>query len=494
MTASVEYRDLREWLRAVEKMGELAVLRGLSWDKEMGAFVEMCVRERGSRTPAFLFDDIPGYPSGHRCLYGMLNSPRRFAFTMGMKTDGRIGTQEYLRAYRKRIKEVTPIPPRVVKEGPILENVREGKEVNLFDFPVPIHHELDGGRYIGTADAVITRDPEEGWVNVGTYRMQLFERDLTGIYISPGKHGRLQMDKYLRRGEPCPMVALVGLDPILFVSARSTLDYGTSELDYAGGVRGEPLEVIPGRYTSLPIPANAEIALEGEVVPGERHLEGPFGEWPGYYAGGTKEEPVFRVKRVYHRTDPILTCAASFKPPHAHLFERCFIRSAILWDALEKANVPNIAGVWVHEAGAGRTFNVVSISVSYAGHSRQAGMLATQLPPSSYGGKWVIVVDDDIDPSNMSEVLWAMGTRCDPAEGIEITRKNWSSKIDPVNLTEAYYNSRAMVDTTIPFENKARAAKVAQTSPELKRKMREKYESLFREVVGEFPGETPGSR
>jgi 4-hydroxy-3-polyprenylbenzoate decarboxylase len=481
----LEYRDLREWLKKVEGLDELQHCRGVHWDKEMGAFVEMCVRAKGGRAPAFLFDEIPGYPPGYRCLYGLLNSPKRFALSMGLPATGDERTMELLKIYRQRVQAITPIPPQTVSGGPILENVLKDDQVDLFKFPVPIHHELDGGRYIGTADAVITRDPDSGWVNVGTYRMQLFERNLTGIYITEGKDGHLQLQKYLAAGKPAPMVAVVGQDPALFSAARATLNRGQSELDYVGGLRGEPLEVIEGELTGLPIPANAEIALEGEVVPGQKRLEGPFGEWPGYYAGGTKEERVFRVRRVYHRNDPILTCAASFKPPHAHLFERCFIRSATLWENLEKANVPNVVGVWIHEAGAGRTFNVVAIEVSYFGHSRQAGILATQLAPTAYGGKWTVVVDDDIDPSSLSEVVWAMGTRCDPATNIEIIRKNWSSKIDPVNMTENYYNSRAMIDATIPFENRGRAAKVAVTSPELRQRMLAKYGALFRRVLGE---------
>lgn len=482
---ALEYQDLREWLKKVETLGELQECRGVHWDKEMGAFVEMCVRARGGQAPAFLFDGIPGYPPGYRCLYGLLNSQRRFAFSMGLPFTGPLKTMELLKLYRRRVKEMTPIPPKVVSWGPILENIQRDAEVDLFKFPVPIHHELDAGRYIGTADAVITRDPDDGWVNVGTYRMQLFERNLTGIYITEGKDGYMQLQKYLAAGKPAPMVAVVGQDPALFAAARATINRGESELDYVGGLRGEPLEVIRGELTGLPIPAHAEIALEGEVLPGEKRLEGPFGEWPGYYAGGQKDEPVFRVKRVYHRNEPILTCAASFKPPHSHLFERCLIRSAILWEALERANVPNVVGVWIHEAGAGRTFNVVAIKVSYGGHSRQAGMLATQLAPTSYGGKWTVVVDDDIDPSSLSEVVWAMGTRSDPATDIEITRKSWSSKIDPVNRAATYYNSRAMIDATIPFEHRETAAKVAVTSPELRAQMLEKYAAMFREVLGD---------
>ena len=194
---SIEYQDLREWLKKVETLGELQECRGLHWDKEMGAFVEMCVRAKGGQAPAFLFDQIPGYPPGYRCLYGLLNSQRRFAFSMGLPFTGPLKTMELLKLYRKRVKEITPVPPKLVSWGPVLENIQRDAEVDLFKFPVPIHHELDAGRYIGTADAVITRDPEDGWVNVGTYRMQLFERNLTGIYITEGKDGYMQLQKYL---------------------------------------------------------------------------------------------------------------------------------------------------------------------------------------------------------------------------------------------------------------------------------------------------------
>jgi 4-hydroxy-3-polyprenylbenzoate decarboxylase len=225
--------------------------------------------------------------------------------------------------------------------------------------------------------------------------------------------------------------------------------------------------------------------MEGEFRCDETRLEGPFGEWPGYYAGGKIEEPVFRIKRVLYRNNPILTCAASMKPPHAHLYERAFTRSAALWEGLEKASVPELTGVWVHEAGSGRTFNVVSIKQRYYGHARQAGILASQMVPVAYGNRWTIVVDDDIDPSRLEEVVWAMGTRCDPKEDLEILRKCWSSKIDPMIFDNHYYNSRVVVDACIPYEHRHEFSKVASTSPELQATMKAKYREKFVEILGE---------
>jgi 4-hydroxy-3-polyprenylbenzoate decarboxylase len=485
-TSPVAYRDLREWITGAEAMGELKTLRGVHWDREMGAMVEMSYRKLGSKTAALVFDDVPGYPSGFRCIYGMMCSPRRFAYTIGgIDVSSVRSTMDYLKKYRERMKDVSYIPPVEVKSSPLMENVLEGKDVDVFKLPVPIHHELDAGRYIGTACAVITRDPDSGWINAGTYRIQVVEPATGMCYISPGKHGRLHRDKYFERGQPCPAVAVVGLDPLLFLAARYQVPPGLSELDWVGGLRKQPMEILRSTVTGLPIPANSEIVLEGEFRHDERRMEGPFGEWPGYYAGGKIEEPVFRIKRMMFRDNPILTCAASNKPPHSHLYERAFIRSAALWEGLEKASVPELRGVWVHEAGSGRTFNVVSIKQKYYGHSRHAGVLASQMVPVAYGNRWTIVVDDDIDPSNLSEVIWAMGTRCDPKEDLEIMRKCWSSKIDPMTFDEKYYNSRVVVDACIPYEHRNDFSPVAETSAELKKKMAEKYAPQFREILGE---------
>jgi UbiD family decarboxylase len=480
----MEYKDLRQYLTKVDQLGELKTILGIDWDREMGGITEILYREKAEESPALLFDKIKGYPEGYRCLYGMLNSPKRFALSLGLLLPKEGGLMDLLKAYREKMKDLKLIPPRYVKDGSVLENVLEGDEIDLFRFPAPIHHELDGGRYIGTADAVITRDPEEGWVNCGTYRVQLVDKNTCLLYISQGKQGRIQRDKYLEKGKSCPVVVVAGIDPLLYIASRYQVPWGVSEFDYAGGLKGEPIDVLRGKYTDLPIPADAEIVLEGEVSHTEKMLEGPFGEWHGYYAGGRKEEPVLKIKRVMFRTNPILTCAASQKPPHAHLFERCFIRSAGLWEGLEKAGCPEVKGVWVHGAGSGRTFNVVAIKQRYFGHSRQAGMLASQIPPSAYVGRFVIVVDDDIDPSNLDEVIWAMGSRCDPAQDIEITRKCWGSRLDPLTTSDRYYNTKAIIDACIPYERIKDFPLVAESSPELRKKLFQKYPDLMKELLG----------
>ena len=471
--------DLRAFLSAVEEGGEVERIAGAHWDRELGAVTEVLYREKVDKSPLLLFDEVPGYAKGMRCLYGMLGSPLRLALGLGIDPSQSGDRRTMLDTYRRRIKSHEPIPPRVVDDGPVMENVDRDGDVDLLKFPVPIHHEHDGGRYIGTACGVVTRDPDSGRINVGTYRVQVNGPDIATSYISNGKQGRIQRDKYLKAGKPCPMAIIVGIDPATYIAARYTLSDNVPEFDWAGGLAGRPIDCIEGELTGLPFPANSEIVLEGEVSPDETAMEGPFGEWTGYYAGDAREEPVIRIKRVYYRNDPILTCAASQKPPHSHLFERCFIRSAGLLDSLEGAGIPDVTGVWVHQAGAGRTFVVVAIKQRYFGHANQAGLVASQVNPTGYVGRYVVVVDDDIDPTDMHDVIWAMGTRTDPKTDFTILDRNWSSRLDTMVTDEKLYNSRVVIDACIPYERLETFPRVAQTSPELAAEVRSRFPDVF---------------
>jgi 4-hydroxy-3-polyprenylbenzoate decarboxylase len=476
------YKDLREWLEQVDKIGELVRLEGIHWDLEASA-VKYLTRKM------VLFDRFPGYPPGYRVLAsyppGSLNL---FFITANWSTGAR--GMALTRAWRDRLREMKPVPPKLVNTGPILENVLIGQDVDLFKFPVPRAFEREGGRYIGTGHTVILKDPDTGRVNLGTYRLQLHDKTTTGIHASEGKDGRIIMEKYHQQGQPCPVVAMVGIDPGLFqASIQHTIHEGNiTELDDAGWLKGQPEEVIRGNLTGLPIPANAEIALEGEVPPGETRPEGPFAEWVGY--SQVKDLPVIRVKAIYYRNDPILTVSIGKEvhPPGGDELRVEFQRSALIWDQMEKAGVRGIQGV---ANLYGRRLIVVSIKNLYAGHSRQAGLVASQCHAGDYGTAYIIVVDDDIDPSNLKDVMWAVSMRTEPKRAIQILDYCWASHLtiqDPSYVQKAdyamipdkaTYMSKVIIDACKPLEWDPSWHQDVRIDPAFKQKVSERWGNIL---------------
>ncbi len=472
------HRDLREWIEEAERLGKLVRISGAHWKKEIAALAELFCYERRLETPALLFDEIPDYRKGRRVLFHELITPWAVALTMDFtpESDSLISLVKTVHA---RLEALTPIPPRKVDSGPVMENIHPGAKVNLLEFPVPLFSEFDGGRYIGTSDCVIMKDPDDGWVNLGSYRMQLHDEGSAGLYISPGKHGNLIRQKYFERGLPCPVAVCLGQDPLLSLFAGNEVPHGVGEYDLAGAVRGSPIEVIEGPETGLPIPAGAEIAIEGFCSPGDKKAEGPFPEWTGYYGSSSRQEPILRVKTVMHRDDPILTARHEIRGKSFDF--RSLLRSALLWKELERAGIPEIKGVWRYEQAGSRFFNVISIKQRYYGHARQVLHVAAQTAAGAYAGRWVVVVDDDIDPANIDEVLWAMGTRCQPATDIEFINRSRSTPLDPLcfDKNKNYYTSLALVDACIPFEEKDNFPRATGSTPEYLREVRERWRDLF---------------
>ncbi|MDR7421417.1 MAG: UbiD family decarboxylase [Armatimonadota bacterium] len=445
---AVQYTDLRGWLALVDGLGEVRTVRGAHWDLELGTITDLFQRRMG--LPALLFDDIAGYPSGYRVLTNTLTSDRRIALTLGLPPDA--GARGIIDAWRRFTRGYPTQPPRAVADGPVNARVQTGDAVNLLAFPSPRWHHKDGGRYIGTGGVVIQRDPDSGWVNLGVYRVMVHDERHAGVYISPGKHGRLILERYWAQGRPCPIAVSVGHDPLLFFVGGLEIPYGVGEYDVAGGLRGAPVEVIESEVTGLPVPASAELVIEGEVHPGEERSEGPFGEWLGYYAGGSRPAPVIRVLAVRHREQPIILGNLPAKPPNDDTYYRGILRSAMVWDELEAAGIPGVTGVWSHEAGGGRMFLIVAIRQMYAGHAKQAGTIAMHCHAGAYANRYVVVVDDDVDPMNMNDVIWAMCSRVDPREDVEIFAGRWSTPLDPMAYPpeRRNRNARVLIDATRP--------------------------------------------
>ena len=298
--------DLRKCLEFAEEMGNVEFIDGADPHLEIGALYEISLEEPSP--PVLVFRNIKGYPPGHRIAMNIRTSK---VFDRGEEG------LDLVQSYRKhRRKHTEPIPPVVVTEGPVLENVLEGNAVDVLAFPAPQWHEQDGGKYIGTECIVITRDPDSDWVNLGTYRVQVHDKNTLFVFIEHGKHGDVIRRKYWARGKHCPMVISVGQSPVLGAVGASTPGPNVSEYAVAGSRLGRPIEVIHGRHTGMPFPADSELVFEG-FMPSPQELavpEGPFGEWPGYYASNTRPEPVLQVKAIYHRNDPIVLGSPPMKP------------------------------------------------------------------------------------------------------------------------------------------------------------------------------------
>ena len=198
---------------------------------------------------------------------------------------------DFVKIWKDNYKNIKPLPAKFVKNSPLFDNVYKDGDIDMFKFPTPFWHDKDGGRYIGTGSVDITRDPDEGWVNYGTYRVMIHDKNKVGFYISPGKHGRMQREKYAANGKPFKMAMSFGHDPLTFLAGSIEVPYGVPEYEFIGGIRGEPFEMIEGEYSGLPIPANAEIVIEGDVHFDNPKVEGPFGEWTGYYASAERSNP-----------------------------------------------------------------------------------------------------------------------------------------------------------------------------------------------------------
>ena len=474
--------DLRAWLDEVRKFGELKEVTGADWKLELGAISELNVKK--DPNPALLFDDIPGYPKGFRVLTCSTSSPGRLSSIL------RLGVEKSHHALVQKLRgkpaswqaHAANYDPIAIERGPILENVRSGDAVDLEAFPSPLWHELDGGRYIGTGCCVVTKDFDSDWVNVGTYRVQLHDKKSVGLDMIPGKHGAIQYDKYMKAGKRFPVAIVLGCDPLGYLISGIEVPFGMCEYNYIGAILGEPVSVVKGEVTGLPFPAASEIVIEGWAHPGDVRTEGPFGEFHGYYPGKEGTAPAVQIERVYYRNDPILMGSPPAKPPNDYSYSKAVMRSALLFDALLAAGVPDVKAVWAHEIGGARMFNVVAIKQRYAGHAKQAGHILNQCGVGAYMSRYSVVVDEDIDPSNLQEVMWAVATRTDPSVDIDIIQRGMGSKNDPMFVAYPYsapFSSKAIIDACRPYEHLEEFPAVAEASRELQEQVRKKWKDLL---------------
>ncbi len=393
------FSDLRDYVGTLEKLGQLKIIEGASCELEIGAITELASFRKNC--PAVLFDSIQGFKKGYRVLTNFVSNRLRERMVFGVSND--LTDPEAVLFWKNRLKEFEPIEPREVKDGPIKENVLLGSDIDLTRFPWPKWHQRDGGPYI-CATSSVTRDPESEYVNVGSYRYMLLGKNKIVAHIGSGHHGDVIRKKYWAKGKPCPVAISLGQDPALLIAAGTNINWGVSEYGFAGWLRGAPVEITKGAVTDLPIPATAEVVLEGEMLPpgAGTEIEGPFGEFSGYYGGGARPAPITMIKSILYRDDPIILGAPPFLGTSRGILSS---RGILVWNELEALGIPDI----------------------------------------------------NIDPYNLEQVLWAIATRCDPETSLDVSRRIWSYKIDPrlpkhKKEVADYTGSVAIIDACRPVE------------------------------------------
>jgi 4-hydroxy-3-polyprenylbenzoate decarboxylase len=448
--AGSRWKDLREWLALVEEHGSLhRIAAEVDPNEELSALTFMATRQKGS--PALLFERFANNPLGARVLSNMLGaSKERYALAVGL--DPGLSTLELVHATRALMKK--RIAPVYVpgNDAPVNEVVLRGDEIDLTHLPAPTFWPADGGRFIGTGGITITSNPA-GRLNVGCYRQQLHSPRRIGLNFVPGRHGQADCEASWAEGKPCEIVAAFGIDPALFMVGGMRFAPGESELDAAGGIMGRPVELTKAECVGIPIPAQAEIVIEGLAHPGDLEMEGPLGEFHGFYSGKPSRKPVIEVKALHYRKSPIITAALMATYPSCEIGEyQAIMRAARILDDLDRIGIPGIKGAYCHPAAAsGNCMVVVALKQMYPGHASQALALTAQCPTASYYTKWIIAVDDDVDPTNFDEVVWALSTRCNPSEDLDILRNTMSFRADPSLAPDAKpYGSKVLINACTP--------------------------------------------
>jgi 4-hydroxy-3-polyprenylbenzoate decarboxylase len=454
--------DLRDFIGMCEKVGQLKRVKAeVDWQYEISHICKIVEEKSG---PALLYENIKGYDSP--VLTGAFGTTERLAMILGK--DHNLSMVDLTKEW-VNLAVGTLVPAKEVNDGPIFENVIDGPKVDTFAFPSPKFYELDGGRYFGTAVFMVVQDPETGNINLGTYRMGILDDKSLGVQILKGKSADRIMRKWGKKGKKMPAAAIIGGDPLHIFASAATVAGAKSGYAVVGTLRGTPVETVKSQLFGLPIPASAEIVMEGEIDPDQLRNEGPFGEYTGYYTDELIHpipKPALDVKRIYHRNKPILWETSVGRPVGDQHMLYAFTRNASLWTELATMRIPGIKSVYTLPEGSGRFIVIISVEQAYPGHADQVAAAVMASNTGTYGIKMIIIVDHDIDADDLPRVWWALGTRFNPARGTQIINRGRSTPLDPALEPggNKLITSRIIMDATIPFEWKDKPTEIKLTN------------------------------
>jgi 4-hydroxy-3-polyprenylbenzoate decarboxylase len=457
------FKDLREFISLLEERGELRrITVPVSRDLEIAEIADRTVKAGG---PALLFENVEGFDIP--VAINLFGTNRRMALALGVEDLNELtervrkilgmlqgppsGIVDKLRALGDVV-GMARTQPRTVSRAPCQEIVITGDDVDLDMLPALKCWPLDAGRFI-TLPLVISRDPETGRRNVGTYRMQVYDRRTTGMHWQSHKVGarHYRLGEELSR-ERLDVAVVLGGDPVTIWSGSLPLPPDMDEIAISGLIRQKSVEMVRCKTVDLEVPAHAEIVLEGYVVPGETRSEGPFGDHTGYYSPAD-EYPVFHVTAVTHRRDLVYPAAVVGRPPSEDFFMGT-ASGRLMLPALQ-LTLPEVADVNMPAEGIFHNLLLVSIKKEYPGHARKVmyalwgiGLLTL--------AKAIVVVDHDVDVHNLSEVAWRVTANIDPRQDILLV----DGPVDDLDHASptARYGSKVGIDATAkgPMDGRVR--------------------------------------
>jgi 4-hydroxy-3-polyprenylbenzoate decarboxylase len=449
----MKFKDLREFIRFLEEKKELRRIQApVSCELEISEIADRTIRRGG---PALLFENVTGYDVP--VLINMYGTEQRMAWALGVehledlakRVQGLLqlvkgppeGLMNKLRTLGQLV-HLGSFRPKTVGNGPCQEVVLHGDDVDLNKFPILKCWPMDGGRYI-TLPLVISRDPESGVQNYGMYRLQVYDRNTTGMHWQTQKVGAHHYRVSQERGDARMEVAVaLGGDPASIWTGSAPLPPDMDEMTVAGFLREEGVELVKGKTVDLLVPAQAEIVLEGYVEVGEERMEGPFGDHTGYYSLADPY-PVFHVNCVTHRRSPIYPATIVGRPPKEDYWmgkvsERVFLPTI-------RMILPEVVDMNMPAEGTFHNLVIVSMKKEYPGQARKVmyGLWGLGLMSLT---KTIVVVDHFVDVHDLSEVAWRVANNIDPAQDLVMA----SGPLDDLDHASATvkFGSKVGIDAT----------------------------------------------
>ena len=478
------YRDLNEFISDLEKKGELLHIKEpVSPYLEITEITDRVCKEHG---PALLFENVRGY--NIPVLTNAFGSYRRMCLALGVNRLEEIGEEidHFFQAEAPdslikklklipKLKRLSNVFPKLVKKAPCQEVVLMDKDVDLGKFPILHCWPKDGGPFI-TLPLVFTKHPITGVRNVGMYRLQVYDKNTTGMHWHPHKGGAQHYRVSERLGKRLEVAVAIGPDPATTYAATAPLPEDMDEILFSGFIRNEPVEMVRCITIDHEVPAHSQIILEGYVEPYERRLEGPFGDHTGYYSL-PDEYPVFHITCITHRKDLIYPATIVGRPP----MEDCYMAKATerIFLPLIKKQLPEIVDINLPIEGVFHNLALVSIDKRYPGHAKKVMHALWGLGQMMFT-KIIIVFDKEVDVQNISEALWRLGNNIDPKRDIIFSE----GPVDALDhaAPQPLFGSKMGIDATRKWKEegfKRQWPDVVEMDKEIKEKIDHLWKKLF---------------